>query len=137
MADLTVTATSVLKTAGSVSEGIAGGTITAGQSVYFNSATQRWLPAQCDGTTEEAGASGIGVALNGAAIGQPVDVQVGGTYNPGATVAVGQQYHVSAAAGGICPYGDLISTNKVTYLGVGTTAAEINLTPIYTGIAKA
>jgi hypothetical protein len=41
----------------------------------------------------------------------------------GATTAKGVMYSVSAAAGAICPAADLVSTNKVTWLGYATDAA--------------
>lgn len=137
MAALSVTPGSVVKGSGAtVTNGTAGATITAGQSVYFDSATSKWKLAQDDGTAEEAGASGVGIALNGASDGQPLAVQVQGLLTAGATVTVGQIYCLGDGAGDIVPYSDLGSTDKVTILGVGTTAAIISLQPFYSGATK-
>lgn len=137
MADLTITPSSVVKgTGASVTDGTAGGTIAQGDSVYFDSATNTWKRAQADGTAEEAGASGVGIALNGASSGQPVKVQTSGPNTIGATVTVGQSYVVSATAGGIAPLADLVSTNRVTPLGWGISATQLSLSPLYLGVQK-
>jgi hypothetical protein len=136
MADLSITAGNVLKTSGSVTNGIAGATITAGQSVYLDTTTNKWKLAQCDGTAAEAGSGGIGVALNGASDGQPLQVLTAGPYNPGATVTVGQTYVVPRTAGNIAPISDLASTDRVTLLGVATTASELTLAPNVSGVVK-
>jgi hypothetical protein len=138
MSAISVTPASVLKGSGAtVVNGLAGATITAGQSVYFDSATAKYKLAQDDGTAEEAGASGVGIALNGASDGQPLSVQTQGPITIGGTVAVGESYYLGDAAGAVVPYGDLGSTDKITYLGVGTSATVIALQPHVTGAAKA
>jgi hypothetical protein len=68
-----------------------------------------------------------GIALNGAAIGQPVSVQTSGTITIGATVAVGTIYVVSATAGGIAPSTDLASTWGTIIIGVADTTGTIKL----------
>jgi hypothetical protein len=136
MADLSVTAANVVKTSGSTVNGTAGATITAGQAVYFDSATNRWKLAKDSGTAEEAGASGIGVALNGASSGQPLVVQTQGPYNPGATVTLGLIYALSDNAGAIAPATDQGSTDRVTLLGVATSASELTLAPVVSGAVK-
>lgn len=122
MADLTITAVSVVPGAdASIQYGIAGETITAGQSVYTKSADGRLWKAQCDGTTEEATCAGV--SLNGGAAGQTIGYVSGGTMTIGATTAKTTTYMVSAAAGGICPQADLVSTNKVSIVGYATDTA--------------
>lgn len=127
MADITVTPANVTKTDGSTTDGVAGEAINAGQVVYLDTAVTPnvYKLAQADGTAIQAGAAGI--ALNTAALNQPVRVQTSGTINPGGTVAIGQVYAVSAAFGGIAPYADLVSTNRVCLLGVGMTASTLKL----------
>lgn len=120
MAALTITATQVLEGAGALTMvKNAGEAITAGQVVYLDSSTNTWKLAQCDGTAAEATARGI--ALNGAALGQPVKAQTAGyiTLGAGAAPVVGTVYFVSPTAGGISPVADLGSTNYVSVLGVG------------------
>lgn len=126
MADLTITAGSVLFTSGTYQTRTAGAAITAGQAVYYDSSTDRLKLAQCDGTAAEVDA--VGIALHGAASGQPLSYAgQGAVINIGATTAKGVEYVVSAAAGGVAPLGDLVSTNKYTRLGyaTGTTGAFV------------
>ena len=118
MADLTVTATSVVPISGSVQSGIAGETITAGQSLYIKAADGKLWKAQCDGTAEEA--TCVGVAMNGAAVNQPVAYVADGSVNIGATTSKATTYVVSATAGGIAPQADLIATNRISYVGYAT-----------------
>lgn len=132
--NLTVTAGSVLKQVGASTKSIAGATITAGQAVYFDTSTGTWKLAQADGTAAEAGSGGLGISLNGASSGQPLEVQTSGTINPGATVVVGEIYVLSDTAGSIAIEGDNATTDYVSVLGIGTTSAQILLAPIYAGV---
>jgi hypothetical protein len=124
MADLSITATSVVTISGTVSKKVAGETITAGAAVYVKSSDGKLWNMQADGTTEEAGVGvDFGIALNGASVNQPVLFQLDGSLTlGGATTAKTTSYMVSAAAGKICPQADLVSTNKITYLGYATDA---------------
>jgi hypothetical protein len=118
MADLTITAASVLYTSGgSRPTGIAGATITAGQAVYVDTANSNVLKlAQCDGTVLEATVEGI--ALNGGGIGQPVSyATTGATINIGATTAKTTTYLLSATAGGVAPQADITSGQRIVRLG--------------------
>lgn len=137
MADLTVTATSVVKGTGAVinKDYLAGETITAGQAVYLKESDGKLWKAQADGTAAEA--AFIGIALNGAAAGQPVVILTSGSCTIGATVAVGGVYCVSATAGGICPVADLVSSDYVTIIGYGSTTAILYVDPVISGIEKA
>lgn len=127
MADLTITAASVLHTSGDKEVGVAGAAITAGQALYIDTAASNVLKlAQCDGTTLEATVAGI--ALNSAASGQSVVfAKQGAVINIGATTAKTTTYVLSAAAGGVCPQADLVSTNAIVRVGhaTGTTGAFI------------
>lgn len=119
MADLTITAGSVVAASGaSIERGIAGETITAGQALYLKSSDSKLWKAQSDGTTEES--TVIGIALNGGSVNQSITYAVDGTVNIGATTAKTTVYVLSAAAGGICPQADLVSTNKIVYIGYAT-----------------
>jgi hypothetical protein len=136
MADLTVTAASVLKsTSSSTDRGTAGATITAGQPLYKDS-TDSYKLKPAIGTSVAASAS-VGVATNSASSGQTVEYVTEGPYTAGATLTVGIVYGVSAnAAGAIAPITDLASTNFVTVLGVATTAALLKLKINASGVAK-
>jgi hypothetical protein len=124
MADLTVTAASVLWTSGPKVTGVAGASITAGQSLYLDSATSTLKLAQCDGTAAEADA--VGVALHAAGSGQPLTYAAqGALINIGATTAK-THYLVSATAGGVAPLADITtSTHKIVRLGYGIDAAGV------------
>ena len=116
-----------------ITTGIAGVAITAGQAVYLSSGT--YLLAKGD-TAPHAAAAGI--ALDNAAINQPVTVQYGGPINIGATTVVGQTYVVSAAnAGGIAPVSDLTTGNFVSTLGIATSASAIQVSINNSGTAHA
>jgi hypothetical protein len=121
MADLTVTAASVLFTTGTKSTGVAGAAITAGQPLYIDTANNNVLKlAQCDSTALEATVEGI--ALHAAGTGQPIVYAANGsTINVGATTAKTTTYLVSATAGGIAPQAD-ISTGgfRISRIGYAT-----------------
>lgn len=137
MADITITATSVVKSTGAIvrTDKPAGETITAGQVVYLKSSDSKWWKAQCDGTAEESGVGvAMGIALNGAGAGQPVAVQTSGDITIGATIVAGTTYVVSATGGGIAPQADLTSTNRVTFVGYGKTTGILTLNIIATGV---
>lgn len=134
-ADLTITAASVVSSASTTKDGTAGEAITAGQAVYLKSSDGLLWKAQADGSAAEGAA--VGIALNGGAAGQPIKYQYAGDITIGATVAVGILYCVSAAAGGICPSADLASSDYVTLLGIGKTAAIITMGLNAFGIEKA
>lgn len=138
MADISVTAGSVI--AGDdarIANGTAGATITAGQTVAKNTTSGKWVLAEADAATTAAmiaGSGGVGIALNGASDGQPIQVQIEGDINPGGTVTIGEIYCVSPTAGGIAPFSDLLTDDYVTVLGVGTTASNIKMLPIVSGV---
>jgi predicted transcriptional regulator len=119
MADLTITAANVVAGTGAIlASGTAGETILAGQPLYLKSADGRLWKARCSGSTEESTAAGI--ALHGATAGQPIVYETDGVLNIGATTVKTSAYVLSATAGGICPMADLVSTNKVVFLGYAT-----------------
>lgn len=131
MADLTITAANVLFTSGTKETGTAGASLTAGQCLYLDSATQTLKLAQC---TSAAAADAVGIALHAAGSGQPiVYARSGSVIVIGATTVKTTTYHVSAAAGAIAPQADLVSTNKIVRLGyatdtTGTFAVDIKNT---------
>lgn len=127
MADLTVTAASVLASAsGTIIRVTAGETITAGMPVMKDTAdNNEYKKAQGTSALENA----EGIALNNASDGQPLSVCTNDTsFTPGATVAVGVVYAVSVAtAGGIAPITDLTTGGYTTIVGVGKTTSTIDL----------
>lgn len=142
MAAITVTAANVQKAiaqlglpGSSTEHGRYGATVTAGQVVYRDATDSYDMKLAI--ATSAAAANAYGIALNGGADGQPSEVLRSGLYNPGGTVVVGQLYCVSAAAAGaIVPYGDLATTEYVSFIGIGITAALIYVNFTISGIAK-
>lgn len=131
MAALSITVTQVLPVSGTTESGIAGEAITQGMAVYFAS-TGKWLKAQCDGSAEEAGSGGYGLALNAAgANGQPIAVAKAGAIvdlGAAAAAAAGVTYYVGATPGALVPLADLVSTNKSLPIctGVGSNKVRVN-----------
>jgi hypothetical protein len=135
MADITITAANVVKGSGAqTSNGTAGASITAGQSIYLDSATSTLKLADADASATTAQA--VGIALHAAASGQPLQYLTGGLITIGGTVVAGQMYGVSATAGGIAPWTDLTGANgaRPCKLGYATTTGILNVLIEYTGV---
>lgn len=132
-ADLVITAANVKQVSGVPQQYTAGATITAGQVVYLDSASSTVKLSKASSTTAIAAA--VGIALNGASSGQPVIVLTSGQVTIGATTAAGTIYVVSANAGNIAPWADLVNPNVVTVLGYGASnTTDIVLSIIQTGV---
>lgn len=135
MVDLVITAANVVPQTGALIEhGTYGATVTAGMSVYLNTTTREWEPADAD-TLATANAAGI--ALNSAGDGQPGAVVVEGPVALGAVLTVGSVYVVSSTAGGIAPSADLVATDYVSVLGTPISTSVLQVKRIITGVAKA
>jgi len=133
MADIIVTATSVLPGTGTLIQGTLGATVTAGQIVYLNSTTYSLALSDT-----AAHAAWSGVALNGGASGQPVQIQTTGTYTAGGTVSIGKIYVVSATAGGVRPVDDIAGGEFISVFGIGTSATVIQMIDVRnSGVAAA
>lgn len=135
MADLSITAASVVKGANAVTEsGTAGATITAGQVVYRDASDLKCKLADCNSATA-AVRSPRGIALNGASDGQPLVIQRSGEITIGATLTVGSTYYLSATAGGIAPLADLGSGDYPTVIGVAKSTSVLVLSFTEAGAA--
>lgn len=140
MADLSITPGSVIpSTSAAISIGTAGATITAGQTVYIDTANSDVLKlADSDGSALTATVAGI--ALNGASTGQKVRYV---TSDPalvlGCTMAVGDVLLQSDTAGGITvTRADLEAGDYITVLGVCTVAnSTVNMKLIPAGAVVA
>lgn len=136
MADLSITATSVVTGANAVSDGgPAGETITAGQQVYRASATKKIMKADSNSATVEA-RTAIGTALNGGAIDQPIKFQKSGDLVIGATLTPGLAYYLSDTPGGICPVADIGSGEYVQLIGLAKSATVLSLNYVFPGVAN-
>ncbi len=131
MADITVTAASVVATGSNVGiPGTAGEAITAGETIYRDATTSKWFKADGNDVAKmpsiSAGES-LGLALNGAALNQPVRV----LNTPNVTVAIGTHgvalgtpVFQSATGGKMCPFADLASGNLTTCTAIITSTTE-------------
>jgi hypothetical protein len=135
MADLSITAANVVKQAGArVRAGTAGATITAGQAVYLDTDDGKFKLADADSATSAARVP-IGIALNGAADGQPLTVLTRGKVTIGATLTAGTAYYLSDTAGGICPVGDLTTGDYPVFIGIATSTSVIDVNITASGVA--
>ena len=132
MADITVTAASVVEYAGAVTEQVTyGTTIAQGKVVYLDATDGN--KAKLAINTSAAAAEARGIALTSGASGQVGMIIRSGTQstpsglNPGGTVNVGTVYAVSGTAGGIAPIADVAVGRFTTVLGIGTTTSRINV----------
>ncbi len=135
MADLVITPANVLEgTQARKQTRTAGAVITQGDSVYVDTSGQ--MQAALKGV-DAASAAAVGIALNSAESGQPVTFQSGGELDVGSTLVVGETYVVGAAAGGIAPVADVISTEFATILGIATAAGVLKMGVLQSGVAHA
>jgi hypothetical protein len=127
MAALSITAASVVKGTGAVvNNGTAGATITAGQTVYLDTADSTYKLSDADGASALIRSS-EGIALNGAGSGQPLAVQIGGDITLGAILTAGVIYVLGDTAGGIMPAADLGASDRVTIIGIAKTTSSLGM----------
>lgn len=136
MSDLVVTAANVLASGQATKEtGIAGASITAGQTVYKEAATGLFKLADSNSATVEQKAI-YGVALHAASTGQPLTVvKDDPNFTPGATVVVGTTYWLSETPGGIQPIADLGAGEQICMIGIGKTTSTMVLKLWNTGVS--
>lgn len=135
MADLTITAASVLAGAGArVRHLVAGATITAGQVVYVGAGDVALLADNNSATA--AARVPAGIALNGGATGQPVAVAVvESDVTIGATMTAGVAYYLSDTPGGICPVADVGSGEYPAVVGMAISTTVLRLVMTSAGVA--
>lgn len=135
MADIAITAANVVSGVGGQKDfGTAGATITAGQTVYLDATTQKYLLSDADGTgTRQSN----GIALNGAANNQPLSVHRSGPITIGGTLVPGAAYYVSSTAGGIAPAADNTTGKNVILLGLATSTTVLNVDIQNSGVTVA
>lgn len=134
MSDLSITAANVISHAGPSGYGKAGAAVTAGQPIYYDTATYTWKPADNNSATAAARVPGA-IALNGAAAGQPVALHGIGEITIGATLTPGVVYYLSDTPGGICPVADLASGEYPTIIGIAKSATVLDVKFQSSGVA--
>lgn len=133
MSDLSITAANVIAGSDDIIRASAGETITAGQPVYKDPTSLKFMKADSDSATAHSHEV-IGIALNGAALNQPLAVQKSGPITIGATLTAGTAYYLSSNAGGICPLADVGTGEEVVLLGLATSTTVLDLDIQKTGV---
>lgn len=120
MANLAVTASQVKLISGTPIDGLAGEAIIVGQACYLKQTDGRWYLAQADGTAEEAGLYGYGIAVSSAPSGStsttaysPVKIAGPGCVvdlGAGAAAAASSVYALSATYGSIAAVADIVAS---------------------------
>lgn len=137
MANIAVTAANVLAAAGAQIDNGRTSTaaITVGQTVYLDATTNTYKLADADLSAAAGKLAGVALSATPGTGGQPISVLTGGNYNPGGTVVVGTVYVLSATAGALCPAADLASGMYSNILGIATTASNILVGILNSGVA--
>ena len=134
MAEITPVAANVRETSTTQTQRVQyGEAVDQGEVVYLKSDSKYWLAD--NSTTTLAAAKGIAMTPN-VADGYG-SIAVAGDIELGATLAVGTIYTVGSTAGTIHPEADLLTTEILTVIGYGKTAAILTLDINATGIAHA
>jgi len=134
MTDLAITPANVVAAANAPIEGgTAGEALAAGKLVYKSSTTKKWMLADTNSATQEA-RKPAGIALNAAALNQPVDVQTAGDIVIGATLVAGDAYYASDTPGGICPRADVGATENVVLVGLARSTSLLAIDFQYSGV---
>lgn len=117
MADITVTANSVVTTSTQTETLTAGAAVTPGQTVYKDSSDSD--KAKLSDANVTAAQAVTGIALNTAATGQPVTILKNGGIITGGlgSLTAGDDYYLSATPGGICPKADLTTNDRIIRVG--------------------
>ena len=137
MADLSITAANCVPVAGSgsgVKWGTSGGTLTAGKTIYLDSATNTWKLADSNDATA-AVRQPTALCLTGSSSGQPVAYVTDGQVTLGATMTAGVAYYQSDTPGGICPVADVGSGEYPCIIGIAVSTTVIQLGFNYSGVA--
>lgn len=126
MAAITLTPASLARVTGPTRRILAGEALIQGAQVYYKASDGRAYNSQSDGTTAEADTKGTALVAATAA-GQPVEVQEGGDLDCGAVLTVGKVYCISTTAGKMIAADELLTTEKVTVVGVAKSTSRLGL----------
>lgn len=137
MTDLTITAANVVGGSNSSRDyGTAGEAITAGQAVYLSATTNKWMLADNNSATAAA-RKAQAIAMNGAALNQPLAVHKKGDITIGATLTPGAAYYLSDTPGGICTVADIGEGEYYCLLGLAKSATVLDVNIQFPGVAAA
>jgi len=125
MADLNTVEALVEAVDAQIAIGTAGASIEPGDQIYIDTSDDAKLKAAVNSSA--AAAKSAGLALNYASSGNQVAYAIDGEVDPGVTAVEGIVYCVSANAGKIAPFGDLITGDRLVILGVGNSSGNIDI----------
>jgi len=138
MADLAITAASVVKGAGATTaQGTAGATIAAGMVLYADTANSSVLkPA--DANLSALAATVAGIALHAALVNQPIVYITAGPLTVNAVLTAGKEYVASAtdSVGAIAPIADLAAGWYTSLLGYASSTTVLNVNILNSGIVN-
>lgn len=133
MADLTITAANVA--GNQTGFGVAGVAITAGEVVAKSGGSLILGDSDAGADSSAVERKPVGVALNDAAVGQPVAYAgPGSEYTAGATLTAGTTYYLSATGGGICPVADVTTGMTPVIVGIATSTTKMKLLLVNSGV---
>lgn len=110
-----------------------GATIAAGNTLVKSAGKS--ILADADASVALASAEGIAITP-GVDTGYGIIAFSGSVVLVGATLAVGTVYIVSDTPGGIKPIADATAGDYITILGVASTATQLDLNIVATGVEK-
>lgn len=136
MADITINAANVVAGSNaSRTQGMAGEAIAAGKAVYLDPTSKKWQLADSNSATAAAKTAG-GIALNGAALNQPLFVAMSGEVTIGATLTAGATYFLSDTPGGICPDADVGAGENVCQIGIAKSTSVLTISIQTPGVSR-
>lgn len=112
----------------------AGGTLTQGMALYFDTSTRTVKAADADA---EASAECIGFAGHAAASGQPVAVQskAGSRITVNSSLTKGVPYFLGISTpGSICLYSDISTGDYVSFVGIAISATVLEIGILNSGV---
>ena len=134
MADLVISSIEVASSRSRATNVQAKVAITAGDVVTLDSATGKYDLADASAAST---ATVAGIAVTDAGVDGYFLYVSAEEVNLGAILTAGDFYYLSATAGKLCPFADLVSTNVVTQIGHATTTSNLKINLINTEVSKA
>ena len=137
MSDISITAASFIPGANAkILQGVAGETVTQGQTLYLKASDNRFYKADANLSAEAAKV--VGLACNSSSAGQLVDyVYEDDDLTVGATLTMASVYVASTTAGGICPASDFANGSYMNVLFVPKSTAKAVMKIVAAGIVAA
>lgn len=134
MTDLVIVPANVVAGANAQrANGTAGATILAGQLIYKDPVSTKYLLADNNALDPNAH-DPAGVALHGASLNQPITLQTAGDITIGAALTAGGDYFASANPGGICPRADVVAGSSVCLIGLAKSTAVLTIDVQFPGV---